>query len=56
MTIALATLLGAGLVFAQATGGSTDKADGPARKGASGKKATKAKKGHKGASTTPAPK
>jgi hypothetical protein len=53
-TFVITMLLGASLVFGQATGGSSDKEG----KKASGKKATKTKKGHKGGkkateSTTP---
>jgi hypothetical protein len=49
-TFVCALLLGASLSFAQATGGSTDKAPKTTTtpKTASGKKATKTKKGHKG--------
>jgi len=61
-TLVMTMLLGATLAFGQATGGSTDT---KAPKTASGKKATKTKKGHKGGkkskkssggTTTPPPK
>lgn len=59
LVFAFTMFLGAGLAFAQATGGSPGKQDtpgpgGPGRKGnaTSGKKATKARKGHKGKDST----
>ena len=54
LTFALTTLLGAGLVLAQDTGG--DKATDSGKKAASGKKATKTKKkGKKSGGTTTQP-
>jgi hypothetical protein len=47
-TVVFAMLLAGSLAFAQATGGSTDKAGKTETATTSGKKATKSKKGHKG--------
>jgi hypothetical protein len=47
-TVVFAMLLAGSLAFAQATGGSTDKAGKTEAATTSGKKATKSKKGHKG--------